>query len=578
MKLRDSFKAGADSFDKARTPQETLDWVFGRFDSLGTPVLKSVERVDKNRLGIPVYVSRYEPQAGIVTGSAKQMGKGVSEAQAKASAVMEIVERFSLFEFFSHGHFLVENLNGLPNPKFPEELLLKAIHTKRPDTGASSLLNTFPIQWASGINALLESPAHIPFSWVWPLNKYNGSAAGNSLEEAAVQAISEVVERHVCSVISYGKIQTPTIRLNQIKDPQLRELVQRFLSLGIRLVLKDFSLGTGIPTVGAIAWDPSTFPERSEIVYTAGTSTSPARAAVRAVTEIAQLAGDFDTHGKYVESGLPKFESLEEASYVLSSPSERDLEELPDCSSENFRQEVINLSEALARAGLSTFLVDITHPELDIPAVYAVIPGNHFRERTRNIELPFHLARTAATGGYLSDQESLDILSELETVFPDRFDIAFYTGHVLEESGNYLDALSYFQKALERRPDPREIASIYCHMGSCHIQLEEIEPAIMALERARSHNEKLKEIHNLLGYCHYRLGDYVTAIECFEKAIAIDPSSAIDYANIASNLRKLGMNEPARQWYGMALELDPELEWAKQHLLELETQSQTGTD
>ncbi len=570
MKLKDCFKAGGKDYDKARSPEETLDWVFERFRKFDQPVLKSVERIDKDRLGIPVYVSRYEPGACMVTGSARQMGKGITDAQARASAVMEIVERFSLFQFLNSNSMACMPRNRLAEPAFPRSLLLKAIHSQDVPEKALDFLDEFPIQWAEGLDTCNGESIPVPFSWVWPINKYNGAAAGNSLEEAAVQAISEVVERHVCSLISYNRISTPSINMNSIRDQRLCELIERFSRIGIKLILKDFSLGLGIPTVGAIAWDPSTFPERSEIVYTAGTSTSPVRAAIRAVTEVAQLAGDFDTEGKYLESGLPKFQDLDEAEYVLSSDNTVDMEQLPDLSSDNFYQEVTNLTSQLYQAGLLTYLLDVTHPDLGIPAVYAVIPGNHFRERTRNLSLPLHMAKTAVTGGYLDLQQQHNILLHLDNIFPGRFETAFYLGHLEEEAGRFDLALNYFKLALERQPDSTEIASIYCHQGSCLMEMGETEQAIAALKKAKQHNSALKEIHNLLGTCYYRQEDFISAIECFEKAIAIDPSSAIDYANIGSNLRKLGMKELARQWYNTALEMDPELEWARQHLAEMD--------
>jgi len=294
--FRDSYKGTGRRFDKVRSPEETLEWVFDRFHGFGRPLLHSLKRMDRGRLGIPVYVSRYEPAAGLVTGSTKQMGKGVTEAQAKASAVMELVERFSLFEFARNGNFNVLPFVSVEEPKFSLEHLLISIHCRPEYSGhIMTLLEGFLHQWAKGFNLSEETESKIPFSWIWPINRYNGSAAGNSIEEAAVQAICEVVERHVCSVITYSRARTPLIELDHIEDEELSGLIDRFRDNGIELVLKDFSLNMGIPTVGAIAWDPSTFPERSEIVYTAGTSTSPERAAVRALTEIAQLAGDFDT-------------------------------------------------------------------------------------------------------------------------------------------------------------------------------------------------------------------------------------------------------------------------------------------
>ncbi|RPI54501.1 MAG: tetratricopeptide repeat protein, partial [Deltaproteobacteria bacterium] len=402
-------------------------------------------------------------------------------------------------------------------------------------------------------------------------NEYNGSASGNSFEEAAVQALSEVVERHVCSIITHEKLSTPTIKLNTIKDPVARELLTKFQGLNIELVLKDFSLDLGIPTVGAIAWDPSTFPSSSEIVYTAGTAPDPQRAVIRALTEVAQLAGDFDREGEYIESGLPKFSSLDEASYVLDKAVQVSVESMPNCSSENFRLEVEWLCKALADIGSKAYLVDITHPELAVPAAYAVIPGNHFRDRTRNLDVAFHCARLIDSIEH--PQKALSILTAIDDLYPERYDTAFYTGHAHEQLGDYAEALKWYNKSFMLNPSPGEVASIYCHRGVCYKELENFTRAIEELERARDSNPELKEIHNLLGYCFYRAGEHVKAIEAFEQAISIDPGSAIDYANIASNLRKLDIKDAAIRWYEMALDLDPDLSWARDKMQELKAVS-----
>jgi ribosomal protein S12 methylthiotransferase accessory factor len=80
--------------------------------------------------------------------------------------------------------------------------------------------------------------------------------------------------------------------------------------------MNDISSDTGIPSVSVLAYDPSTFPQMSEIVWTAGTTPNPHKALIRALTEVAQLAGDFMTRSNYVASGLPKVKSLEEADFV----------------------------------------------------------------------------------------------------------------------------------------------------------------------------------------------------------------------------------------------------------------------
>jgi ribosomal protein S12 methylthiotransferase accessory factor len=52
--------------------------------------------------------------------------------------------------------------------------------------------------------------------------------------------------------------------------------------------------------------------------------------------------------------------------------------------------------------------------------------------------------------------------------------------------------------------------------------------------------------------------------------LELDPSSAVDYANIASNYREMGDRENAIRYYRIALELDPGIEFAREGLNRLE--------
>ena len=132
-----------------------------------------------------------------------------------------------------------------------------------------------------------------------------------------LQALCEVVERHVGTVITHERRSTPLIDPDSVTDPAARELLEKFSRNGIKVYLRDFSMDTGIPTVAALAYDPATFPESSEIVFAAGTTTDPTKSLIRALTEVAQLAGDFNRHTSYRPT-LPKYESLEDAAYLMA--------------------------------------------------------------------------------------------------------------------------------------------------------------------------------------------------------------------------------------------------------------------
>jgi ribosomal protein S12 methylthiotransferase accessory factor len=75
-----------------------------------------------------------------------------------------------------------------------------------------------------------------------------------------------------------------------------------------------------------------------------------------------------------------------------------------------------------------------------------------------------------------------------------------------------------------------------------------------------------------MGFCHFMLKEHEAAIENFKKVIDLDPSSAIDYANIASNYRDMGLRAKAIQYYEMALTLDSSIEFAKENLKKLKRQ------
>ena len=568
MELKKARKVYSEDLDKARPPKETLAIVREKLGRLGKKLLTKTMRIDSGRLGIPVYISICGEDAVRTIGTQKQMGKGSTPEQAETSALMELIERYSFFSFLQATNFKVASYADINDRALQIESFMLSIHDSTTDVDkALEALNRVPLRWVEAYNFTKRQTQLVPIDWFYIINEYNGPAAGNTMEEAILQGLCEVVERHVGSVITHDRLNTPTIDPKSVSYPTAVELLQKYRSQGISLTLKDFSLNTGIPTVGVLAFDPVTFPEKSEIVFTAGTTPDPNKSLCRALTEVAQLAGDFERATTYVPT-LPKFRSLKEADYLRNSERVVRISELPDLTSDYFDEEIYACVEQLERIGLEVIVVDVTHPELQIPSIYCIIPGAHFRDRTRNTSFPFHLAKVLSQS--MSPLEVQSYLEVLDEIFPDRFDIQFFMGLSRERSGNPDDALVFYERSLELDPDPNEIASIYVHIGSCYKEKEDYRKALEALEKAHEHNPELKEIYNLKGFCYFKLREHYRAIEEFERAIEIDPGSAIDYANIASNLRELGYYREAIHLYKMALELDPDIDFARENIKRLE--------
>ena len=107
-------------------------------------------------------------------------------------------------------------------------------------------------------------------------------------------------------------------------------------------------------------------------------------------------------------------------------------------------------------------------------------------------------------------------------------------------------------------------------MGLCLKELARYRESIAALEKGEQYDKERTDIHNLMGFCYFKLKEHEKAIQCFQKVLALNPSSAIDYANIASNYKEMGDKANAIRYYQFALELDPSIDFARKSLSILE--------
>ena len=573
IRLQDCLKHYTTDQDKAIRPEETVARFKERLQALEIQILKEVKRIDNGRLDIPVFFSICGEDAEALTGTRKQMGKGSSPIQAEASACMELAERFSFFSFKNNDeNFIVGDYTQMRAAGYPvlaPSRLLQSVHDTLHDIDfVEKLFSGLPMQWTWATSLTTGIDTLIPFSWFFAINEFNGSSAGNTCEEAALQGISEVVERHVCSLVSHQKIPTPVIDPASVQDPVARELLAKFSKNNIELSLHDFSLDTGISTVAAIAIDRNTFPETSEIVFTAGTTPDPEKAIIRTITEVAQLAGDFNSGSNYVASGLPKPLSMDEVRYVTASGLHTTVAQMNSLADPNIKVEVERCVAALAKDDLEVFMLDVTHPRLQIPAIYTIVPGAHFRERSMIQDVGLFAAKLLVELVEVSE-ELEEKLAAMEQLIPDAYYLAFYRGRNLYNQGLLEAALAAFDRSMSLAPEQEDLPYIYSYKGSCLKDLGEYDAAIKTLELGLAEDEARPDLYNMLGVCCYKKEDYAQAIAHFQRAVELNPASAMDYANLGVNHRKLGNRDQAVHFFTLALSLDPAIEFARQQLHEI---------
>jgi ribosomal protein S12 methylthiotransferase accessory factor len=574
--LKDAFKRYTHDQDKILTPEETVRRFKEKLKEVNLDILEQTIRIDNGRLDIPIYFSICGKDAESVIGTKKQMGKGGTPAQSEASAVMELAERFSFFSFCKNPeNFFVEEYRNLKDPTLPFKSIAQSVHDDSDELDrAKEVFSRLPLKWTWAYNLSRQEEILIPFNWFYTINEFNGPSAGNCVEEAVMQGICELIERHVSSLISLKRLNTPAINTDSVTDSLSLEMIGKYKKAGVDLYITDFSLDTGIPSVGVLAHDPSTFPEKSELVWTAGTTPDPQKALSRALTEVAQLAGDFNTSANYVACGLPKYSHIEEADYVMHPARQIDITQLPDLSNDNIKVEAENCISALLRNDMEVILINTMHQKLGIPAFYAIIPGAHFRERAAGTSVGMFSAKLIAESG--EPEWAIAELQKMDALLPGKYYVKFYTGTQYIAMNEPKKAMKCLEEALNLDPKKEDIPSIYSYMGVCLKDLSKYKEAIATLQKAEDYDKERTDVYNLMGYCYFKSKEHEKAIECFRKVLRIDPTSAIDYANIASNFRDMGDKQQAIRNYRVALELDPTIEFARESLEKLQADETIG--
>ncbi|MDZ7759993.1 MAG: YcaO-like family protein [Desulfovermiculus sp.] len=574
IELSSCCKGYTRDLDKAVSPEQTVGHVHATLEKNGHSLLERTTRIDTGRLGIPVYLSVCGPKAREVMPTRKQMGKGASPAQAEASALMEFIERYSLFSFLTR--------NGQPGAgqiltwsqaqeKFgpaliPIQEIIDSVHEDIPERVAFQVLDLVPWFFCPAYALHSGREVFLPLDWFQTINEFNGASAGNTAVESMLQGLCELVERHVCARIDLEHPVLPTIDPASMTDPVLHELYAAFTRNNIQVWLKDFSLQYQVPTVGALAYDPATFPEASEIVFTAGTATSPEKAAIRALTEVAQLAGDFESGSCYEPSGLSKPTRLKDCHWLHKGPSVR-LSSLPDISDRDMALEVARLTEVLQQHDFSAYSVDTTHPELNIPAHYTIIPGFDFRERSSHPSLGLFVGRLLTEKG--SPEKARRGLQVLESIYPQAHFHPFFHGLLALGQGRVHEALQAFARAEPVQPTAQDQAFAAFYQAYCLSQEGAWEQMVSVLDRAIELAPDVQAFYNLRGVAFFKGQSYEQAIQDFQTVLGLDPGAAMDLVNLGICLKRLGKTQEAISYLQAGLELDPGQESARKELEEL---------
>lgn len=212
----------------------------------------------------------------------------------------------------------------------------------------------------------------------------NGMAAGNTIEEAMVEGMSEIVERYSQMKFLDAKITPPLIPDEVIdKYPKIREIINKITADKKHAIyIYDCSLGIGLPVVGGIIVDK----EKNKMGMKFGAHPNMAIALERVFTEAFQgisldefcnnndLDFEYDHKGYIVDKWnvikigrglIPATFFYDKKSYEF-----KPWKDVTNCSNKEMMFDFIDL---FAKMGSDVYVRDASY--LGFPAVHIYVPG-----------------------------------------------------------------------------------------------------------------------------------------------------------------------------------------------------------
>lgn len=378
-------------------PTETIARVEPLLPAIGVEKIEEIDRRITD--GIPIFrlneaqakpwchrhACRLAPPPTMLNDPPREsFGKGMTPDQSRASAMMEAVERYC-GQRFPHSRVIRAGYDEVRNRavslsdfRFPD-LPPKCERCKDREKGCFQSLHDVGNEWTWGYSLLKRKPVLVPSAVVYYpyisdrdlsfiFNDTGGLAAGNTLEEAILQGIAEVIERDAL----YYAFNLD--HLSEMQSLDLEKEGNKFVKEFLRKVpgraifafhIRNNELRLDVPTFSAFLC--YRIGEGRRYFGGSGTSLDPDVALLRALTELEQqkVRQKFTTHdgaGRLILRDRP-------GAGVTSS-----LEEIPGKAGGDIKRDIDTCLEMFSERDMDVVVVDLTHPGIGIPVVRVVIP------------------------------------------------------------------------------------------------------------------------------------------------------------------------------------------------------------
>ena len=182
----------------------------------------------------------------------------------------------------------------------------------------------------------------------------------------------------------YNRLSRPRLDLESFDDPFVMATLAEYGQRNREAWALDLTSDLGIPSFAVIS---RRMDAREEIIQGYGSHLDPRIALSRALTECTQMLAHLNNGS---DSGVtdPDIEAWYESAtvarepYLRPSAATRRLEDFAYQPSGDLRDDVLSCVRAASAAGLETFVLDQTRPDIGFPVAKVIVPGlRHFWAR-----------------------------------------------------------------------------------------------------------------------------------------------------------------------------------------------------
>jgi ribosomal protein S12 methylthiotransferase accessory factor len=235
-------------------------------------------------------------------------------------------------------------------------------------------------EWTWGYSLLHECPVLVPSAIVYypyisqdgesfMFNDTGGLSAGNTLEEAILHGIAEIIERDAlfCEFNLEKLEDAQLVNLRMVKSKYIQECIPCLdpLESIFAFHISNRDIGLEIPSFSAFVCAKTENARR--YFGGSGTSLNPEVALLRALTEMEQ---------QKVRQGVVG--RLETTDLVARADVEREdaitLNEMRNKSTGDVKRDIEVYLNEISHVGSDVVVVDLTHPSVKIPVVRVLIP------------------------------------------------------------------------------------------------------------------------------------------------------------------------------------------------------------